>query len=146
MNEKPIRNWLDSESAASIPIISYSHFLPRRELLFPTPRELEMEAEHKAAVNREASTGGTPVRPQKKTNRFNFSTVAGCLGLDAQLRRVGASVHVFGHQHRNRDRHLGGVRYVSHCLGYTAEQVLVYYFWTLCLRFEHSECWEHMGK
>ncbi len=82
------------------PVISFSHFLPRRELMF---------------------SDGEP-RARDPHPEFNFSRVAGCSLLDAQIRRVGAVVHVYGHQHRNRDRHIDGVRYVSHCLGYPRER------------------------
>ncbi|MGF1528184.1 MAG: metallophosphoesterase [Candidatus Competibacterales bacterium] len=86
------------------PVITFSHFLPRGELLTqgwpPAPR---------------ATGRGT--RP-----RFNFSLVAGTTLLDAALRRRRALLHVYGHQHRDRRRLLDGVLYVSHCLGYPREQ------------------------
>jgi len=53
---------------------------------------------------------------------FNFSRVAGSAGLEEQIRRLGSSVHVYGHQHRNRHRLIDGVLYVSHCLGYPRER------------------------
>ena len=87
------------------PVISFSHFLPRRELIFgrSVPRRW----------------GGSPGDPHPA---FNFSRVAGCRGLDAQIRRLGATMHVYGHQHRNRFREIDGVTYVSHCLGYPRER------------------------
>ncbi len=88
------------------PVISVSHFLPRTDLLFPLPEEVE-----RSGVNAEDPN------PQ-----FNFSRVAGCAGLDRQIRRLGSFVHIYGHQHRNRDRVIDGVRYVSHCLGYPKER------------------------
>jgi hypothetical protein len=88
------------------PVISFSHFLPRTELIFSTPAE-------------RAAAGMALTDPYP---RFNFSRVAGCAGIETQLRRLGAAVHVYGHQHRNRDRVIEGVRYVSHCLGYPREQ------------------------
>jgi predicted phosphodiesterase len=88
------------------PVISFSHFLPRSELMFWTEEEF-------------AATGLKPVDPQPW---FNFSRVAGCSKLDEQIRTLGSSLHVYGHQHRNRDRTLEGVRYVSHCLGYPRER------------------------
>ena len=88
------------------PVISFSHFLPRRDLIFSTPAE-----------RRDV---GVPLRDPHPT--FNFSRVAGCAGLETQIRRLGSLVHVYGHQHRNRDRVIDGVRYVSHCLGYPRER------------------------
>jgi len=87
------------------PVVSFSHFLPRRDLMFSTPQE------------RLARGAGQPDR----SPAFNFSRVAGSSGIERQLRALGARVHVYGHQHRNRDRMVEGVRYVSHCLGYPGE-------------------------
>lgn len=88
------------------PVITCSHFLPRPELMFWTEQEF-------------AATGLLPVDPQP---RFNFSRVAGCRELDDQIRSLGSTLHVYGHQHRNRDRLIDGVRYISHCLGYPHER------------------------
>ena len=88
------------------PVISFSHFLPRPELMFRTPDERDT-----AGMTRQDT------RPS-----FNFSRVAGCMGLEAQIRRLGSRVHVYGHQHRNRHRLIDGVLYVSHCLGYPHER------------------------
>ena len=85
--------------------MSYSHFLPRRDLMLRTPED------------RIAYGAGQPDRYPA----FNFSRVAGSFGIDRQVRALGAQVHVYGHQHRNRDRVVDGVRYVSHCLGYPGE-------------------------
>ncbi len=87
------------------PVVSFSHFLPRREVMFRAPDE----------------QGGAGPRQPDRHPAFNFSRVAGTLGIERQLRALGSSVHVYGHQHRNRDRVLEGVRYVSHCLGYPGE-------------------------
>lgn len=92
------------------PVISFSHFLPRRELMFRT------QAEHEAA--------GMTLRDAHP--RFNFSRVAGCTDLEAQIRRLGSRVHVYGHQHRNRHRMIDGVLYISHCLGYPHERARGY--------------------
>jgi hypothetical protein len=90
--------------AYAAPVISFSHFLPRRELMFsPRPH------------------GESDPHPE-----FNFSRVAGCSGIDDQIRRLGSRVHVYGHQHRNRDVTLEGVRYVSHCRGYPLERARGY--------------------
>ena len=88
------------------PVISFSHFVPRLELIFRT------QEEHTAA--------GRAL--QDAHPRFNFSRVAGCTGLEAQVRRLGSQIHVYGHQHRNRHRMIDGVLYISHCLGYPHER------------------------
>ncbi len=87
------------------PVVSFSHFLPRREVMFRAPED----------------QAGSGHRQPDRHPAFNFSRVAGTLGIERQLRALGSSVHVYGHQHRNRDRVIEGVRYVSHCLGYPGE-------------------------
>lgn len=84
------------------PVVSFSHFLPRTELIRSTPEE-----HHQL---RQSIVDPYP--------EFNFSRVAGDAGLDQQIRRIGSVVHVYGHQHRNRWRPIEGVLYVSNCLGY----------------------------
>ncbi|AML57739.1 SimX4 [Serratia rubidaea] len=84
-------------------VITFSHFLPRRELMLSS-----LTDETLARV-----TGGSG---------FNFSRVAGTALLDRQIRRAGATRHIYGHQHRNRVRPLAGVTYLSCCLGYVAER------------------------
>lgn len=86
------------------PVISFSHFVPRTELIYSTPEE------------RQGRLLSDPYP------RFNFSRVAGCIGIDTQIRRLGAVIHIYGHQHRNRNRVIDGVRYVSYCLGYPRER------------------------
>ncbi len=86
------------------PVVTFSHFLPRQELIFPD----NFTPDHHSVHDR---------FPQ-----FNFSRVAGCWQLDHQLREAAATLHFYGHQHRNRDRIIEGVRYISHCLGYPAER------------------------
>ncbi len=81
-------------------VISFSHFLPRREMIFSGK-----------------TYRGTDPRPA-----FNFSRYAGSLEIERQLRRLGSTVHVYGHQHRNRRRRIDGVVYLSHCLGYGPER------------------------
>jgi predicted phosphodiesterase len=99
LNEKYIRQPYDA------PVISFSHFLPRMELIFP-PQE-EDGATGKAV---------TDAHPH-----FNFSRVAGYTGIEEQIRRLGSVVHVYGHQHRNRHWRINDVLYISHCLGYPHE-------------------------
>ncbi len=88
------------------PVISFSHFLPRRELMFPSADEHHLRAPHIKD-------------PQP---RFNFSRVAGTSLLDKQIRRLGSAVHIYGHQHRNRTRRIDGITYMSCCLGYPRER------------------------
>lgn len=89
------------------PVVTFSHFLPRRELIFPTEETLRQLP---AAARRDP------------TPAFNFSRVAGSQRLDAQLRALQSRVHVYGHQHRNRVRAIDGVTYVSHCMAYPRER------------------------
>lgn len=88
------------------PIVSVSHFLPRQELMLSTEQE------------RAASD-----LVYKDTHpEFNFSHVAGSRGIDRQLRQLGSRCHIYGHQHRNRQRVIDGVTYISHCMGYPKER------------------------
>jgi len=84
------------------PVISFSHFLPRRELMFSDTYK----------------PNNSPLKPPG----FNFSRVAGCIGLDEQIRKLRSKIHVYGHQHRNRHCEIDGVLYISHCLGYPFER------------------------
>lgn len=85
------------------PVVTFSHYLPRRDLIHE--------------LDRSFYRGRVDPRPE-----FNFSRVAGTAKLDEQLRRAGARVHVHGHQHRNRHRVADGVVYASRCLGYRRER------------------------
>jgi predicted phosphodiesterase len=86
------------------PVISFSHFLPRRDLILPTEDELK--------IYRKYSSHST----------FNFTRVAGCSGLESQIRVLRSKIHIYGHQHRNRVRQFEDIWYVSHCLGYPGER------------------------
>jgi predicted phosphodiesterase len=88
-----------------LPTVSFSHFLPRRDLMMRATAEIEREG---------------PGIPDPNPH-FNFSRVAGTQELDRQIRRLWPAVHVYGHQHRNRWREVDGILYVSHCLGYPTE-------------------------
>jgi 3',5'-cyclic AMP phosphodiesterase CpdA len=76
------------------PVISFSHFLPRLDLL-PGIDDLRFK--------------GLP-------------RVAGSAELDRQVRALGSCVHVFGHSHINRDRTIDGIRYVQHAMLYPRER------------------------
>jgi hypothetical protein len=75
-------------------VISFSHFLPRRDLL-PSTERLKFK--------------GLP-------------KVAGCAALDAQIRRLKSGMHIFGHSHISCDRVIGGVRYIQNPLRYPRER------------------------
>ncbi|HEU4560414.1 MAG TPA: metallophosphoesterase [Longimicrobium sp.] len=81
MNEPHVRRY-------DAPVISFSHFVPRTELVPPV---------HSLLFT------GLPL-------------VAGSVEIDAQVRRLGSQVHVYGHTHIPGDRVLYGVRYVQNHL------------------------------
>lgn len=72
------------------PVITLSHFLPRRELL-PAIEKLSFK--------------GLPL-------------VAGTMALDRQIRALNSAIHVFGHSHIDFDQVIEGVRYVQHAFDY----------------------------
>jgi len=76
------------------PVISFSHFLPRRELMPPTDFLLFK---------------GLP-------------RVAGSILLDRQIRALSPLVHVFGHTHINCDKTIDGIRYVQNAVLYPRER------------------------
>ena len=111
LNEDAVDKTYDSK------VITFSHMLPRQDLMVP-------DGHDKLQVNKERGIRGTlthTVQGHKNTG-FNFTKYAGCKRIEEQLRKVASVVHVYGHQHRNRDRVLENVRYVSHCLGSVREQ------------------------
>ena len=75
-------------------VISFSHFLPRADLL-PAVEHLRFK--------------GLP-------------RVAGCTSIEGQIRALQAGVHVFGHSHIRVDQVIDAVRYVHHGLGYPRER------------------------
>ncbi len=75
-------------------VLTFSHFLPRIELL-PDPAYLRFK--------------GLP-------------KVAGSTVVEKQLRRLGSELHVFGHSHIAWDETIDGVRYRQHQLGYPQER------------------------
>lgn len=87
-------------------VISLSHFVPRQEAMFSSNRVPDPEM----------------IKKYDRNPPFNFSRVAGSTKIERQIRKIGSEVHVYGHQHINRDREIDGVRYVSHCLGYPKER------------------------
>mmetsp|Transcript_21146 Transcript_21146/g.36302 ORF Transcript_21146/g.36302 Transcript_21146/m.36302 type:complete len:289 (-) Transcript_21146:831-1697(-) len=83
-----------AQDATKSAVLTFTHFLPRRELL-----------------------------PEKEKLYFNLYKVAGSLLIDEQLRRMGATVHCFGHSHIPVDVTIEGVRYISNPLGYPCERI-----------------------
>lgn len=76
------------------PVVSFSHFVPRRELL-----------------------------PPREHLRFKgLPRVAGSPALDEQIRELKSVIHVFGHSHISCDRVIDGVRYVQNALCYPKER------------------------
>lgn len=76
-------------------VISFSHFLPRLDLL-----------------------------PDRDKLKFKgLPKVAGCSLLESQIRELGSAIHVFGHSHINRDCEIDGVRYVQNALSYPRERL-----------------------
>ena len=88
-------------------VITMSHFIPRKEMMF---------GQYPPVIDPER------IKKYDRNPEFNFSRVAGSDLIEKQIRQVGSQLHVYGHQHINRDREIDGVRYVSHCLGYPNER------------------------
>ncbi|ELU10139.1 hypothetical protein CAPTEDRAFT_219491 [Capitella teleta] len=99
------------------PVISFSHFLPRKDLIRASTEEMNETLDER----RRRGLGPLPER-QGGAKGFNFTRFAGCSRIEKQIRELGSTLHVHGHQHRNRDRTVNGVRYVSHCMGTKYEQ------------------------
>lgn len=76
------------------PVISFSHFVPRPDLL----------------------------PPADKLHFKGLPRVAGSTLLERQIRSIASQVHVFGHTHINRDAVVEGVWYVQNALGYPRER------------------------
>jgi len=77
-------------------VISFSHFLPRQELV---PR-------------------------RSGTQTVDLSPVLGADQLDRQVRRLGSILHVYGHSHVNRRLVIDGVTYVNNAFGYPHETTI----------------------
>jgi hypothetical protein len=76
------------------PVITFSHFLPREDLL-----------------------------PPKEYLRIDWlGSVSVCAGLDSQIRQLGSTVHVCGHTHTRVDDVIDGVRYVQNAVRYPKER------------------------
>lgn len=111
MNDKHVNRHYDA------PVITFSHMVPRRDLIKGGPEDM-------AHVNCERHRNGLGDAPKFSGMMpgFNFTRYAGSAIIDHQARKVGSQIHVYGHQHRNRDRVIDGIQYISHCLGNVKEQ------------------------
>ena len=76
------------------PVISFSHFVPRLELI-PPPNRLFFKS---------------------------LPLVSGSVKIEEMVREIGSAVHVFGHTHINVDRTIDGVRYLQNALRYPRER------------------------
>ena len=72
-------------------VLSFSHFMPRADLL--------------------------PVRE----GRLVLHPVLGAAAIDEQLRQIGSTLHVYGHSHVNRRLTRDGVTYINNAFGYPSE-------------------------
>ena len=87
MNESHLKTY-------DAPVITFSHFLPRSDLL-----------------------------PPKEYLRITWlGSVSVCAALDNQIRSLGSTVHVCGHTHTKVDRTIDGVRYVQNAVRYPKER------------------------
>ena len=74
-------------------VITYSHFLPRIDLM--------------PALSRDANILLYPV--------------LGSARLESQLRKLNPSIHVYGHSHVNRHVKIDGISYINNAFGYPSE-------------------------
>lgn len=82
-------------------IITFSHFLPRSDLIYDLKKIIGL------------------IDPYPE---FNFTRVAGSSIIEKQLRYIESNIHIYGHQHRNRFRYIDNILYVSHILGNPRER------------------------
>ena len=81
---------------AAAKVITYSHFLPRIDLM---PCFLPRSAKV-------------------------LYPILGTSALDRQVRALGASMHVYGHSHVNRQTKIDGVTYINNAFGYPHEKAI----------------------
>jgi hypothetical protein len=76
------------------PVITFSHFIPREDLL-PPPEYLRISW---------------------------LGNVSICAALDDQIRQLNSAVHICGHTHTTFDRVVDGVRYLQNAVRYPKER------------------------
>jgi predicted phosphodiesterase len=92
--EKLQRNYFEGLDIQNTTIITFSHFLPRRDCL-----------------------------PPKSVLWIKYlPKVVGTTRLDEQIRKIGANIHVFGHTHILWNEMIDNVQYVQMCLKYPRER------------------------
>lgn len=96
LNEERIqKNYFEGLEPHTTKIITFSHFLPRRECL-----------------------------PPKSVLWIKYlPKVVGTTRLDEQIRKIGSNIHVFGHTHILSNQIIEDVQYVQMCLKYPRERV-----------------------
>jgi predicted phosphodiesterase len=91
LNEDKIKAILQEDARK---VISFSHFLPRRDLL---------------------PFWSVLIRP-------TLPYVVGHQGLEDQIRKLNSSIHIFGHTHINSECVIDGIRYLQHALAHPRER------------------------
>merc|ERR1711981_1146633 len=89
----PVEQVLRLTQHGSIPIVSFSHFVPLIELT-PEKRFLFLPTLNQAV---------------------------GSIFLGERVSALGSAVHVFGHTHFGWDHRIGGTRYIQAAMGYPSE-------------------------
>jgi hypothetical protein len=126
MKESPAKHFasLNNESLQHTydgPVISFSHFVPRFDLIPASQNDVDRVRKERHVMG--LSAVDEP-NAQGANINFNFSRYAGCKAIDKQIRQLKSTLHIYGHQHRNRDCIIEDVRYISFCLGYPRERAM----------------------
>lgn len=90
-NEAVLERVFALQSVRHLPVVTFSHFVPRSDL---NPKFVRFK---------------------------ELAAVSVCPGLDEQIRSIRSLVHVYGHTHHRSDRTVEGVRYIQYPLGYPSE-------------------------
>ncbi|MDY6945154.1 MAG: metallophosphoesterase, partial [Pseudomonadota bacterium] len=131
----PLLGWYDysfGQPSADL----YSMWMDYHACRWPPGWQPQDVAAHFTRLNREITTDSTDIVitfshflpridlvPSYVSSRHRLlDPVLGSARLEQQLRRLGSSIHVYGHSHINRCVSLGGVTYVNNALGYPGEE------------------------